>query len=517
MALFALTGSWSGLVIAGYAGLVILPQARLVALAGPLLLGAVVLLGRAQSSRALRLCAGWAAILAAALVAAEVLPSDPRPALGAPALVISAMLCWRWPEAAVLGAFALTGTYHAVTVFTPIPTHGGTDVLLAGLWAATIWNYLLRRRERSLWIWPSVALVLLYLFVTLAQALSSQSLEQGLTGFRFSAWYMLAFVLVAYAGLTPEALVRIARGVTVVAVVVGGYALLRWLIGPSGRELASALAAGGQYLYVEGELRNFGSFQQGHAMAAWMAPVGAFCLAGALSSEGRWRLIGALAAGLCAVAVLTSAARAGLLALVAGVVVVIVLYQLSRGFPGLRIEVTATALVCAVAVTTGAFALAIDSDQTRSRYTVLATPEKDPAVQGRLRKWEETLAVVRDAPFGTGIGTSGNAEQRYARFVTIASSNVDSSYLKVALEQGIFLLVLYVGACLFLLHGLVRRALLSRVGDRAGIVMGSAAALVALLVLAAAGTYTEGLPALAVWILVGLGVGQFAVQPSARA
>ena len=514
-ALVVVTIAWAAVVITGYAGLTVVPQLRLITFALPAVLVGACLFARRRAPRTLLVCAGLAATLSAAMFTAERVPADWRIAYGAPALALMAVISKRWPQGAVVGAFALTGTYHAVSVYTPVPAHGTTDLLLAGLWAATLWGWLLSKRERPLWIWPSVALVLLYLLITLAQAMSADSLEQGLTGFRFSGWYMLAFVLVAYAGFTPDALVRISRGVVLVAGAVGGYALLRWLIGPADRELDSALAAGGQYLYVEGELRNFGSFQQGHAMAAWSAPVGVFCLSVALSSsEARWRALAGAAAGLCGFAVLTSAARVGLIALVCGVIVVLSLYQLSRGFPGLRIGVTATAFVCAVGVTVTAFTLAIDSEETRSRYTILATPEKDPSVQRRLQKWEETLVAVRDAPFGAGIGTSGNAEHQYGRFVTLASFNVDSSYLKVAFEQGIFLLALFVASALFVLHALIRRALMPGQEERAGMVIGAAAALVGLLVLGAAGTYTEGLPALAVWLLVGLGVGQYTSVPA---
>jgi hypothetical protein len=507
---FAGTAAWAGIVAAGYFGLVAVPHLRLLAVAGPGALCAALALRRGSPDRGLLgLAAGAAALVAGSLLAGELAVAGSPVLLAVPAVVATAVACRRWPEAALVATFALTGFYQTVVLYTPIPARPAVDLLLAGLWAAAAWSYLVSGRKRSVWVWPGVALTVLYLLVTLAQALAAESLQQSLFAFRLSAWYMLAAVLVAYAGFERGQLGRVARWIVLVALAVGAYAVLRWIIGPSAKEVEGALYGGGKYNVVEGELRAFGSFQAGHALASWTAPMACFSLAAALSLAQRWRFAALAAAGTCATAVLASEVRAGLLALIAGVLVVMALYQLSRGFPGPHLGVTAAAFACAVGVTAGAFTLAIDSEQARERYTVLATPEKDPAVQRRLEKWNESLDLVHDRPLGRGLGSSGGAHERYSRFRDLASFNLDNSYLKILLDQGIFMLVLYVGAVLLLLFGLARSALLSADREKAGVAIGACGALTAFVVMSATGLYLEGLPALAVWIVVGLGVGQF--------
>jgi O-antigen ligase len=247
-----------------------------------------------------------------------------------------------------------------------------------------------------------------------------------------------------------------------------------------------------------------------------MAPVITFCLAALLSTKGRWRLIALAGLGLCTLALLASQVRSGLPALIAGGVVVLALFQLSRGFPGARLGITAAALVCAVGATAVAFTLALGSDQARERYTVLTTPGKDPSVQRRLQKWRDTLDTIRDAPFGEGMGASGRG-LRFQRFRSLSTSNLDNSYLKIAFDQGIFVLLLFAVAVLLLLYGLAYRALATVDPAKAGVAIGACGALTAFLVMCGTGIYIEGLPALAVWMLVGIGVGQFTTPDRAPA
>ena len=513
--LFAATALWSALVVGGYLGELTIPNVPALALLYPLGLAGLMLWSRSPAPAPLKACAAWAAVLAAAFLSAQYAGGNERMALAAPALALAGVVCARYPVPAMVGAFAVTGAYNSIEVFTPVPAHQVVDLLLAGLWAASLWAYLLKQRDRRLWFSPAVVLTLLYLLVTAAQALAADPLQQGLYAFRTAGWYMLAVVLAAYGGLAPAELRKVARGVVAASVLVGGYAVLRWLIGPADAERASA--AGSTYNIVDGELRTFGSFQAGHALASWTAPMASFCLAACLGLPGRWRAVALAGAALCTVAVLASEVRAGLLALGVGAVLVLALHQLSRGFPGQRIGITAAAVVAAVAVTAGAFTLAIDTDSQKERYTVLATPEEDPALQRRLQKWNDTIDQVRDRPFGTGLGASGRAHDRYSRFTDLASLNLDNSYLKVVYDQGLFVLILYVAAALALLYTLVRGGLGAGAGEKAAVCVGAAGALSAFLVMSASGMYIEGLPALAVWLVTGLGIGQLASPDSAPA
>lgn len=100
--------------------------------------------------------------------------------------------------------------------------------------------------------------------------------------------------------------------------------------------------------------------------------------------------------------------------------------------------------------------------------------------------------------------------------MSVASVNVDNAYLKIAWEQGYAVLALYVVGLVLLLGGLVRHAVATSDPRRAGLAMGAAGTLAAFMVLLSAALYDEGLTALAAWIVVGLGVGQFVRPPAAQ-
>src|SRR5205807_1598445 len=145
------------------------------------------------------------------------------------------------------------------------------------------------------------------------------------------------FLMFAYAGWSRATYERIARGVVVVASLVGAYATVRWLVGPSGIERDHAVAVSGPYDYVDGHLRVFGPFSSGHTLAAWTAVAIPFCLAIALWLRGWWRFLAGVACVLCAFALLASEVRVGLAGAGLGVFTVVALYQLSRGFRGLHL------------------------------------------------------------------------------------------------------------------------------------------------------------------------------------
>jgi cell division protein FtsW (lipid II flippase) len=217
------------------------------------------------------------------------------------------------------------------------------------------------------------------------------------------------------------------------------------------------------------------------------------------------------AAATCAVAMLDTNVRASLVALVAALALVLLLYQAARGFEGLHLGVTALVLAVIAIGGVGAYAIVTGgSDTARARFSSVLNPTQDAAYQARRFKWESALSDIAHHPTGHGLGTAGRVQVRYGRFLNVASKDIDSSYLKIAWEQGFAVMVFFIVAMLLLLYGLARGAVATRERHAAGLAIGACGSLVALLVLFFAGVYIEGLTALAGWTIVGVGAGPFA-------
>lgn len=510
--------TWTALVVATFFGAIDTTAAPLVALLlVPVVLGAALVFARRDLGVRVRVLAMWAALVSGALVAGPVIDARPVMAFIIPGIAISAMVCVRHPAGAVVGTLAITGTFNTLTAYTPLPTGETVDVLLAGLWVGTAWTYLVSRRERPIWLWPGVVLSVIYVGLTAGAILGADGLFAGLYAFRISAWYMLAFLLIGYAGWKQETYRRIAHGIIAVAAIVGAYATLRWVVGPSEAERELALtSASPAYNFINGELRAFGSLPSGHHLSAWTSVLIPCCVAYALAGHGRWRALAAAAAVLCGIALFASEVRAGAVAAVVGVVLVLVLYQATRGVNGLHLGTTAGGLAAIVVIGAIAFSMSAgNSDAGFQRYSaLLSSPTSDYSYQARLVKWRSAFDDIRAHPFGQGLGTSGEAHLKYGRFVTVSSLNIDNSYLKVALDQGFAVMVLYIATIAGLLIGLARRAVTATERERAAAIVAGAGSLGALAVLLPIGTYMEGLPALAAWIVVGLAVSQCSQPPA---
>lgn len=513
--LIVLVAAWSALAVNATFGFLSLrvPSLLLIVLAVPLaIVGAAALRRDGQPDPVLNWAAGWSAALTAALAAAVIVDVQPTVALLVPVVAISAIACARRPAAAVVGAFFVTGAFGSLEALVGIPAGETVDLVLAGLWGGVLWTYLFSGRERPAWVWPGVAFAVVYLALTAAGTFFAEPFFSGLFGFRASAWYMAAFLLVAYAPWDQSVYHRIATGFVGVSALVGAYATFRWFVGPAASEEELALSVNPEYQYLYGDLVLFGSFPGGKQLAAWTAIAIPFCVAYALTFRGYWRWVAAAAAGLCFIALLGSEARAGFVGAVAGVALVLVLYQVAKGVPGLHLGVTASAVALIIGV--GAVVFNQKDDDSLARYTVLVEdPTSVPSYQARLFKWHTALDDIGEYPFGHGIGTSGIAEERYGRFTTIASSNLDNSYLKVAYEQGMLMLGLFGLTIIALLVGIARRSIFATERRRAGLGLGAAGALAALGIIMFSGMYVEGLTALAAWMVVGLGIGQFTSPP----
>ncbi len=457
-----------------------------------------------------------AILLLAWVLAHKLVPmalAQPKLALGAPVFLLAIVACARRPAAALIAVLAVTGFSGTIPAFTGVKGGSVASLILAALWAATLWGLVSGERRRAAWLWPGVIACGFYLALTSFELLTAPSMQVAFESFRTSAWFILAALLVGYSQWSQETYLRVAQGAIVVALVVGAYALLRKVIGTSGTEYDYALQITGAIPSNE-TLRFFGSLPSAQELASWCSSCGVFALAFALGANGRWRWIAGSAAALCLMAVLFSEIRAGLLAFAAGSIVVLVLSQLSQA-RGPRIGTSL--LVAAALVLAGAAGfvwVAGSSEGASRRYSAILQPSTDQAYEIRVQRWKSVLAEAKQHPFGEGLGTAGGAAARFSPYDTLGAGNIDSSYLKIALEQGLAVLAFFVASLLLLLAGLARRAAIARDPPAATLGIGAAGVLTGMLVLFYLGLYIEGLGALAGWILVGLGISQFATLPA---
>ena len=447
-------------------------------------------------------------LVVAAAVGAVAIDKQPLVGVGLPALLGVALLFSRFPALGVLSAFVFTGFAGTVRAYAGVSVGPGVDFLLGALWAATLLGYAVRRRERPFWFWPGVVACIAYLAVTAVSILVAPSPLIGLIAFRDSGWYMMVFLLVAYAGWPPATFRRIAQGIVVVAAAVGAYAMLRWATGPTTREYISALTSAGRINLVDDQFRVVGPFGSGHELGAWSALAVPFCGSCALLFRGWWRVLAGTAAAACAAAAVASQSRIAVAAVASGIVVLLSLYHLSRAFPGPRLAVSAVVIAFVFGGAAAFLMTTQDVDRKLQRYSALVSPSEDTAFNARTMKWETALDEIQ--PLGRGLGTAGRAQEEYGRSVTIGGKDLDNAYLRIAYEQGPLVTLLFGIAVLLLLFGVGRRAGGAADPQRAALAMGAAGTLTAFLVLLITSVYTEGLIALAAWTIVGIGVGQFA-------
>jgi hypothetical protein len=460
--------------------------------------------------RGLTAAAIAAAIALAALAVAVAVQEQPLVGLVIPVVLATAFLVARRPAAAIAFVLFLSGSFGSLQAFgvgSPGPL---VDLLLAALLVSVLVSHVVKERDRPWWIWPGLALACLYILLTFFEITTAASIEIGLRSFRFSVWYMLVLPLIALAGWSLRTYIGISRGFIAVALMVGGYAVFRLITGPAASEEKFALLGAGSYNVVDDQLALIGSFPGRHSLAFWATCATPFCLAAALTQPGRlWKLAAAAAAGLCAAAVLGTEVRAALPALIAGAGTVIVLYQFSGGLEGSAIA--RTLAVTLIAITVGAALFPMVVGESSTRYSAILSPSGDVSYEHRIAKWRQAAEDIEDAPFGKGLGTAGLVQElREGPYITQGSYGIDSSYMKIAYEQGFPVMVLFIGAMLVLLTGLARRALQTMDRTARGIAIGGAGTLVAALSMFVTAQYIENLPVLTVWVAVGAGIGAIA-------
>jgi len=472
----------------------------------PLVLGfAILLIGSCPPGA--KIVLAWMGMLAGALYL-DTLIANEYVIIGIPGLTASAFLARRYPATFLVGTLLATCFYGTTEAYLHQSTALAADVLLAGLWLGTIWSYLFDENRRRAAPMTGMTLLALYTLLSFFEIfLSPYGATVGGQDFRGSTWYMMAFMLLAVAPLSRETIRRAAIGFLWVAFAVGAYATFRWITGQSHQEILNAVSQTTNN-NVDGELRLFGSFVAGKELAAWTSAAIPFTLACGLAFTHRLRLLALSACALCAIAMFGANVRVVLVGLAPAVVLVFLLFQLSHAFRTPRLGTTLSVLAAAAVFAVAGFAVTLGGQSTTAqRYQVLIThPTQDASYQARLFKWRDALTDISHHPLGQGLGTSGRTQQRFGPFLNISNQDVDNSYLKIALEQGAGVAVFYAIGFLLLVIGVARRAVTATSPIDAALAIAAVGILVNFAVLMFAGTYIEGLPALGIWLFVGLGV-----------
>lgn len=456
-------------------------------------------------------------VVAAALLAAPYMETR-APALAGPAVALAAGVFFRRrPTVAIVIAFAIASTYNSLDALLGVDPYRPHDLVLAGLCVAVLLGYVSGDRDRRPVPLVGAILFALYVAVTRVYAEAAGDPVIGEHAFKVLGWYMLVLLAVAYGPWNPDTHRRIAKGVLVVIILVSGYAVLRWIIGPAQAERELVLSSGtARYNFSDGKLNVFGTFPNTRSLGVWTTTALPMALALAFYLRGRWRWMAAVAVGLTFTALLGSELRSGVPAATVGCFIVVIVMAFTRA--GGRLHLGALlgaggALAATVVLVIGISAGPSYSDHS---YSSIVNPVNDSSFKERIYKWE---ALWRDAdkhPLGKGLGTAGRTAVAEARFFTPSYYDVDNSYLKIALDQGIFGLVLFLAAILGLLAALVRRSLLTSDPQRAALGAAGAGALSAFMVVMGTGNYIEGLPAFSAWLFAGLGLAQFATVSSYR-
>jgi cell division protein FtsW (lipid II flippase) len=219
---------------------------------------------------------------------------------------------------------------------------------------------------------------------------------------------------------------------------------------------------------------------------------------------------------LSAIGLLGSAQRAGLAAALAGALTIVVLHVLSRAARGPRLGIAVTTAVLLLVGATVVYPLVVDNPEKQKRYENLLSPSQDGPYQERLTKWRAALDAIEEERFGHGLG-AGNPITVDHRFADIASYEIDNSYLMIAYDQGLLVMALFVAAMFVLLVELLRYAVWTRGPGASTLAAAGAGTLVAMLAEFFANDFVYAPPIVAGWMIVGLGVAQFAQRHTASA
>jgi hypothetical protein len=518
-------GCWAAVMVAWFLDVITLPvsgsRVDALLLAPPLLLALFWMLSSRPASATLRYGTGLSAVVAAVLLLTPQVITDQTLAFALPGAIVATWVVWKWPAFGTVVVLAITGTFGSLTAYLTFPYYRTMTVALVALLLAAVLRLLVMRRRGTLEVPLSVIAILGYLALTLAQLALSDNRQTALHGFELAPWAMCAMLVVAYSQWSRDTHERILRALLLIAVGVGGYAVLRLIIGPSTveRELASSGGALAVYNFADGHLKLLGSFPNGADLAHWTGLMLPFCASAALGLRGRARRLAIAAVPLLAVALLGAQSRAAGLAALVAALLVVTLHIGARAFVGLRLEYALIAVLTLIIVGGGAYVAAggasSQANSGHSYASLLAGPSHDASFADHEYKLNQAFRDLAGHPFGYGLGTANPgfdppsvAPVPPSSINQITGFVVDNGYLKVALEQGFAIMVLFAVGLVLLAGTFVRGGLRIRDPMRATIVIGSLGVLVSLLLMEMGAAVADGIPAVAGWIVMGLGLAQ---------
>lgn len=419
----------------------------------------------------------------------------------------------RFPIASIVTLFAMTGAIGTTLAFTPIPPAPAADLLLLGLWIGVAGRYVAGGWRGRLWLWPGVLAPGLYIAMSFLLIPLADPPSIGIEAIRNSVWYMLALVLLVVAPWNDEALGRLEKGLVAVTAIIGAYCAYRYFGTESFKETVEARRSQPN-VPASQPLRFFGSQPSAQQLASFFATTAPFALALGLSWSGRWRVVALAAVAFGLIAILASDIRTGIAAVAGGIAVVILLFLISGAFRR-RVHVGLVVLVGVVAMGAGGYSVTVaTSDQQADRFENLLNPGEDYAFSVRERRWAEAIDEIEAEPLGYGLGTQGSVAYTMRDTGPVGPQNIDSSYLKIGIEQGVIGLALFAFGLLALLFGLIRRGVTDLSPKYAAAAIGAAGSLVAYALSMYGSTYVESLTALSAWIIIGAGVARTTHQPS---
>ena len=297
-------------------------------------------------------------------------------------------------------------------------------------------------------------------------------LERGVFGFRVAFWLMAATLLVSFIIDSRRRQELAFKTVLTIGSVLAAYAMYRWIFGAGAKEAEASRALGQAYVESnEGDLRAIGALLRPQLLGAWCSVLVPFGLIAALSPIGtRWRVVGAGLAGACVLILGGTDTRVAMAGTAVAIVTTLMLFGVSRGYTGQKTGPLVVGVLVVVLGFGGFAATRLESKGSeKQRFEGLFNPTQDESFQERLIKWESILDDLDSRPLGRGVGASGAAEVRYARFSSAVSNTPDSTYVKVAYDQGLFGLAMLASALLAMFAGLVALATSARTALGSGV------------------------------------------------
>jgi O-antigen ligase len=353
------------------------------------------------------------------------------------------------------------------------------------------------RFERTVFV-----LLAAWIAVSVLQIPQSGDISQGLHGFRLSQLYVLAAPAAVVAFWPSRRTHDRVRLLLALVTAIAFYAALRVAVGPSDIERSYALDLPTVAEYGD-VFRGVGSFSSAIGLGSFLAPLAAFAAVTALLIP-RLRLLAVVTFAAAITGIIGSYGRAPLLAIGVGVGCA-TLFLLLRGGRSRRAKLMVIgAFVALLAVGSVSIIVASRiSPGIELRTRGILHPAGDRSLDLRTGTWDKAIRTIRDHPLGLGLGRVGRATASGER-QPVAT---DNSFLKVFVEQGVAIGVLFMLAVLGLVVALLRR--LGRLSpNRSALGLAALAGFVAFVATFAVAEYIEQPGKVLAWSLLGLAIAQ---------